>query len=66
MNPVSVNNGFLEVCQPWTYAGSKGDMPFSRPFPCSLGTSQLAGTGFDHFGATGWLQTRRMSCPAKS
>ena len=48
-NPVSVNNGFLEVCSPQT-AGNK-------TFPCSLGTAQLQGTGFEDHAATGWLET---------
>ncbi len=57
-NPVSVNNGFLEVCQPQTAKG--------KTFPCALGTAQLDGTGFgadptDPLGqlhaATGWLET---------
>ena len=51
-NPVSVNNGFLEVCSPQTIKG--------KTFPCALGTSELTGTGFDKPGthaATGWLQT---------
>jgi hypothetical protein len=48
-NPVSVNNGFLEVCPPGNHGG--------KDFPCALGTSQLDNTGFDGHGATGWLQT---------
>jgi hypothetical protein len=48
-NPVSVNNGFLEVCSP-QQAGGKN-------FGCSLGTGELGGTGFDEHAATGWLQT---------
>ncbi len=60
-NPVSVNNGFLEVCDPAVGATNPG----GKNFPCSLGASQLAGTGFDetnplfpgpHAG-TGWLET---------
>jgi len=61
-NPVTVNNAFLDVCG---CAGSGGP-PCSaggKSFPCSLGDSQLTGTGFqdmfgtDH-GATGWLFTQ--------
>lgn len=48
-NPLSVNAGFLEVCSPGTYGG--------KTFDCSLGTSQLMGTGFEDHAATGWLQT---------
>jgi hypothetical protein len=60
-NPVSVNNAFLEVCG---CAGSGGP-PCSaggKQFPCALGNSGLAGTGFqeqsqDH-ASTGWLFTK--------
>lgn len=48
-NPVSVNNGFLEACLPGTHGG--------KTFPCPLGIDELAGTGFDSRGATGWLRT---------
>ena len=49
-NPVSVNNGFLEVCkQEGIYGG--------KHFTCALGNEQLKGTGFDGAGATGWLRT---------
>lgn len=59
-NPVSVNNGFLEVCDPVIGA----TMPGGKLFPCALGTDQLEQTGFfdeiDNGGpraATGWLET---------
>ena len=48
-NPVSVNNGFLEVCSPQNAGG--------KNFPCSLGSAQLQGTGFEDHAATGWLET---------
>lgn len=48
-NPVSVNNAFLEVCYPGNHGG--------KDFPCALGTSMLAGTGFEGHGSTGWLRT---------
>lgn len=55
-NPVSVNNGFLEVCEPQVAGG--------KDFSCVRGTSELLGTGFDGVGAddtphaaTGWLET---------
>lgn len=48
-NPVSVNNGFLEVCQPGNHGG--------KSFPCQKGTGELAQTGFDRSAATGWLHT---------
>lgn len=60
-NPVSVNNGFLEVCDPAVGATNPG----GKNFPCTLGAAQLSGTGFDetnilfpgpHAG-TGWLET---------
>jgi len=55
-NPVSVNNGFLEVCSPQTAGG--------KNFTCQLGTGPLQGTGFDAMdwsgphAATGWLETQ--------
>ncbi|MEZ4225490.1 MAG: choice-of-anchor L domain-containing protein [Polyangiaceae bacterium] len=60
-NPVSVNNGFLEVCDPAVGATNPG----GKNFPCSLGAGQLSGTGFDEtnfvfpgpHAATGWLET---------
>lgn len=49
-NPVSVNNGYLEVCAAQT-AGTK-------QFDCKLGPSALDGTGFEGHAATGWLNTQ--------
>jgi len=55
-NPLSVNAGFLEVCDPQQAGG--------KDFPCMLGPGDLAGTGFgidadqfENHAATGWLQT---------
>jgi hypothetical protein len=62
-NPVSVNNGFLEVCPPQTAGG--------KNFPCALGTAELQGTGFDELlrtgphAATGWLQTQAPIAPGQ-
>jgi hypothetical protein len=62
-NPIGVNNGFVEACEPYAYSGMKNGQPFTRSFTCRYGTSELAGTGFDSevFGgphaATGWLTT---------
>ncbi len=53
-NPISVNNGLLEVCWPGTYK--------EKEFTCPLGTGPLKGTGFDNGAATGWLTT---SAPVK-
>ncbi|MBK7580589.1 MAG: choice-of-anchor L domain-containing protein [Myxococcales bacterium] len=53
-NPVSVNNGFLEVCDPTVGASSPG----GKFFPCTLGTAGLQGTGFEPGAATGWLETQ--------
>jgi len=58
-NPVSVNNGYLEVCDPAIGA----TMPGGKTFACALGTDQLTDTGFDDIdgagshAATGWLET---------
>jgi len=52
-NTISVNAGFLRVCNPQT--ASNGVF-----FDCDLGPGDLAGTGFDDFtnsAGTGWLQT---------
>jgi hypothetical protein len=54
-NPVSVNNGFLEVCQAQPAGG--------KNFPCQLGTAQLQGTGFEGHAATGWLETQSPVVP---
>jgi hypothetical protein len=60
-NPVSVNNGFLEVCVPQV-AGNKS-------FPCGRGSGELQGTGFDEqlesgpHAATGWLTTETPVTP---
>jgi hypothetical protein len=62
-NPVSVNNGFVEVCAPWTYSGTKQGRTFTRPFPCRLGSRELAGTGFEGHAATGWLETHAPVTP---
>jgi hypothetical protein len=70
-NPVSVNNGFVEVCEPYEYAGTKNGQPFTRSFSCRYGTGELAGSGFDSdaFGgphaATGWLTTRASIVPGE-
>lgn len=48
-NPVSVNNGFLEVCSPQVAGG--------KQFDCKQGTMGLQGTGFETGAATGWLET---------
>ncbi len=53
-NPVSVNNGFLEVCSPQTIKG--------KTFTCSKGTAELQGTGYENHAATSWLET---SSPVK-
>ena len=56
-NPISVNNSYLQVCNPGTYGG--------RTFTCPLGNGDLVNTGFEETNfctdkpaaATGWLQT---------
>jgi hypothetical protein len=71
-NPVCVNNGFVEVCDPYVYMGMRGGMPFTRSFTCQYGTHELAGTGFDgvtddpeNHAATGWLQTHANIVPGE-
>jgi hypothetical protein len=54
-NPININNDLLEVC------GCTGGPPCTaggKSFTCSLGTTDLAGTGFEDHAATGWLTTR--------
>lgn len=68
-NPIGVNNGFVEVCNPFDYSGTKNGLPFTRSFTCRYGTAELAATGFDseEFGgphaATGWLTTHTNVVP---
>jgi hypothetical protein len=68
-NPVSVNLGFFDVCDPMTLGGFAsvcgGPLQPGCPMPanpyCPLGPSALAGTGFAEWGesgATRWLRTR--------
>jgi hypothetical protein len=67
-NPVCVNNGFVEVCEPWTYESTRNGMPFQRPFTCKYGTKELADTGFDdgeNHAATGWLETHSNVVPGE-
>ncbi|MBK7581291.1 MAG: putative metal-binding motif-containing protein [Myxococcales bacterium] len=56
-NPVSVNNGFLEVCAAQEAGG--------KPFACKLGQSELTGTGFEDGAATGWLETNAPVSPGE-
>lgn len=72
-NPVSVNNGFFDVCSP---AGLNcPSMP--KPATCKLGNGELQGTGFydpgSHCsgqdsggGATGWLTTQAPVTPGET
>ncbi|HZF55142.1 MAG TPA: choice-of-anchor L domain-containing protein [Polyangiaceae bacterium] len=54
-NPVSVNNGFFEVCKP------KGC------YTCPMGTAQLNGTGMGtEGGATSWLTTDAPVVPGET
>jgi hypothetical protein len=52
-NPISVNNGLLQVCsaQPAYTTGGK-------TFACPLGQDPLTNTDFEGHAATGWLTTR--------
>jgi hypothetical protein len=75
-NPVSVNNGFVEVCEPYTYRGERNGVEVIREFPCQQGTRELIGTGFDvdpfvpeegpsFHAATGWLRTQANIVPGE-
>ncbi|NIQ11973.1 MAG: hypothetical protein GWO23_21045 [Gammaproteobacteria bacterium] len=59
-NPVSVNSALFEACVP------------TQGYPCSRGTAELLGTGFDSWangigdaGATGWLRTTAPVMPGQ-
>lgn len=54
-NNVSVNAGFLQVCDPQNAGG--------KDFPCALGSADLGGTGFEGHAATGWLETKAPVAP---
>ncbi len=56
-NPVSVNNGFFDVC------------PAQGCYTCPSGTADLAGTGMDtsnYGGGTDWLQTTAPIVPGET
>lgn len=58
-NPISVNCNLIDVCS----CAAPPCMAGGRSYACSLGASQLQGTGFDTLGtgsgaATPWLETR--------
>lgn len=62
-NPVSVNNGFVEVCTPGMAGG--------KQFACPMGRKELIGTGFDdrtkeNSAATGWLRTHAQILPGET
>ena len=66
-NPVSVNIGFFDVCDPaslGSYAASCGGCKTAPSPYCPSGPSQLQGTGFDIWGGpsngggTSWLETQ--------
>lgn len=76
-NPVSVNNGFVEVCDPAVGL----ERPGGKSFDCSLGTKELQGTGFEvqdgapgegggdsvsSHAATGWLSTTAAIVPGET
>jgi hypothetical protein len=53
-NPISVNTSLLEVC------GCTGGPPCTAggiSYACTLGITELTGTGFEDHAATGWLKT---------
>ncbi|MGC4093984.1 MAG: hypothetical protein QM756_39965 [Polyangiaceae bacterium] len=63
-DPMGVDNEFIEVCEPYLYQGVGFGGPITRQFECSLGESELEGSGFDasanegSHAASGWLHTR--------
>lgn len=61
-NPVSVNNGLVQVCDP--QMGLSG--PGGKTFSCPLGTGELAGTGFEKHAASSWLQTKAPVVPGET
>jgi len=64
-NPISVNNGYMEVCDPALSAAK----PALARFTCARGTTELLGTGFEtakYGGATGWLKTSSPIVPGET
>jgi hypothetical protein len=68
-NPVSVNNGLVDVCGCDSGPPCNEGMYAQKKFDCPLGTNALIGTGFgvdtgyeDH-GSTYWLQTQSPAQP---
>lgn len=59
-NAISVNNSMVEVCE------KNSRTPNGTVFPCSLGTDQLIGTGFEGHAATGWLTTSAGVIPGET
>lgn len=64
-NPVSVNLGFFDVCDPAGIGSYAADCFSNCPSPpnpyCPSGTAELQGTGFDVWddaGATSWLKSQ--------
>ena len=58
LNPVSVNNGFLEVCEPGNHGG--------KDFTCAFMTTGLElQDGLQVNGATGWLSTQSNILPGE-
>jgi len=67
-NPISVNNGLLQVCVPQTVKSPEPGFNIEKAFDCPKGPNQLQWTGFDEnmpamgfpgpHAATGWLVTQ--------
>jgi hypothetical protein len=59
-NIVSVNAGFLQVCNPTNTAGASGSGPKAGAYSyaCPEGSGKLAGTGFQGHASTDWLTTQ--------
>ncbi|MFO0679931.1 MAG: choice-of-anchor L domain-containing protein [Polyangiaceae bacterium] len=78
-NPISVNNGFFDVCTPNVTAGCRANPRVSKTFACARGTSEIEGTGFfgsitnecpgtpgSQGGATGWLGSQAPVAPGET
>ncbi|MCL2824312.1 MAG: putative metal-binding motif-containing protein [Polyangiaceae bacterium] len=54
-SPITASSPLVQVCNPGTYHG--------KYVACAYGTAGLANTGFENYGATGWLITEAPVVP---
>ncbi|MFO0679238.1 MAG: choice-of-anchor L domain-containing protein, partial [Polyangiaceae bacterium] len=75
-NPVSVNNGFFDICSSSSITACGQDLSSTHPGACAQGPNELGGTGFGLSlpfcgkqdlggGATGWLTSQAPVTPGE-